>query len=157
MIDIPWQKSNHLLGLIQKSEAYNTRLNDLVAEWKEDVMYVASKLSDYWKRHRKGPIVVLDNTDQYAPDVQEYCFTLAQLIATKLDCLVIISMREERFYVSKIAGTLDAFHNSGFHLTSPPPKELFVKRIKYVRYLLKDINRIRKVAPEISELEAKHF
>ena len=66
-------------------------------------------------------------------------------------------MREERFHVSKISGTLDAFHNSGFHLTSPPPKLLFVKRIAYVRRILKDINRVRQIAPEMSEAQAKHL
>ena len=79
------------------------------------------------------------------------------MIATKLDCLVIISMREERFYVSKIAGTLDAFHNSGFHLTSPPPRQLFRRRISYVRWLLRDKEKMRQIAPEMSEEQAKHL
>ena len=150
-------KKQNLAGLPADSVAYNTKLNELVQEWKSDPLYVAQKLADHWKRHRKGVVVVLDNTDQYSPDIQEYCFTLAQMIATKLDCLVIISMREERFYVSKIAGTLDAFHNSGFHLTSPPPRELFVKRLRYVSWLLKQPDRIKRIAPEMSVEQARHL
>ena len=47
--------------------------------------------------------------------MQDYCFVLAKQIAEDLDCLVIISMREERFYYSRFHGTLDAFQTSGFH------------------------------------------
>jgi hypothetical protein len=41
-------------------------------------------------------------------------------------------MREERFYASSIRGTLDAFHNSGFHISSPSAIEVFERRLKYV-------------------------
>ena len=117
-------KKQALAGLDVSSPEYNVRLNDLIETWKADHAYVSARLASYWNHLRKGPIVVLDNTDQYSPDIQEYCFTIAQMIATGLDCLVIVNMREERFYVSKIAGTLDAFHNSGCLLyTSPSPRD----------------------------------
>ncbi len=47
-------------------------------------------------------------------------------------------MREERYYKSNIHGTLDAYANSGFHITSPLPQEVFIKRLCYVRKLIKD-------------------
>ncbi len=53
-----------------------------------------------------------------------------------LGCLVVISMREERFYASTIKGVLDAFQNSGFHLGSPSPHNVFLKRLDYVLKLL---------------------
>ncbi|MFZ1984532.1 MAG: hypothetical protein WAU91_08960 [Desulfatitalea sp.] len=111
-------KKQILAGLNPDTEAFNIRLNDIVAGWLKDSEYCSRRLADYWKTRQKGTIIVLDNTDQYSPAVQDYCFTLAQHIATIVDGLVVISMREERFYSSRLHGTLDAFQNNGFHLSS---------------------------------------
>ncbi|MBB5217575.1 hypothetical protein [Parapusillimonas granuli] len=129
-----------LAGLSPKSEAYNTKLNALISSWKSDRVYCAERLVAYWKSKGRGAIVVVDNTDQYISKVQDFCFTLAQEIASTLGCVVLISMREERFYDSKIHGVLDAYQNSGFHISSPRPAEVFRKRLDYSVRLLKNEN-----------------
>ena len=121
-----------LFGLEIGSESFNIALNVLVKDWINDKKYVASRLVDYWKVRHKGCIVTVDNTDQFPYELQDFCFTTAQEIATTLDCLVIISMREERFHASRIHGTLDAYQNSGFHISSPVTQAVFEKRIDFV-------------------------
>lgn len=148
-------KKQDLFGLAQESSDYNKTLNTLVADWKADQPYVARRLGLYLRSRHKGVVVVLDNTDQYRA-LQEYCFTHAQQIARSLNCLVIISMREERFYASTIRGVLDAFQNSGFHLSSPSPHNVFLKRLEFVQKLLADSTRKGDVLPAdtpISEVE----
>lgn len=125
-----------LAGLPRTSEAYNTRLNELVAEWKLDKSYCASRLVEYWREQGKGAIVVVDNTDQYSGLNQDFCFQSAQQISDVLGCITLISMREERFFNSKIHGLLDAFQNAGFHISSPKPAEVFRKRLNYTHDLL---------------------
>lgn len=127
-----------LAGLSPTSEAYNTKLNALVGSWKADRVYCAIRLVANWKSKGRGAIVVVDNTDQYISKVQDFCFTLAQEIANTLGCVVLISMREERFFDSKIHGVLDAYQNSGFHISSPRPAEVFRKRLDYSVRLLND-------------------
>jgi hypothetical protein len=144
-------KRQLLAGLSEKSTAYIIKLGELLQSWLEKREYCAIRLADYWKRNQKGLIVVLDNTDQFPPELQDYSFTLAQSISTRLDCLVVISMREERFYYSKLHGTLDAFQNTGFHLSSPPPHEVFDKRLLYLLELLDTPQRVRKVSPDFTE------
>ena len=144
-----------LAGLSEDGEAYNLKLNSLVDEWTKDRPYCATKLADYWKRHQKGVIVVLDNTDQFSPLNQDFCFTLAHSISTKLDCLVVIAMREERFHYSKIHGTLDAFQNSGFHLTSPDPAKVFRLRLLFILRILDDGDKWRRIAPELNDVQAE--
>lgn len=139
-----------LTGLDPQGEAYNLKLNDLVQAWLSDKVYCAARLADYWKRRQKGLIVVIDNTDQFTPPNQDYCFTHAHNLATQLDCLVVISMREERFHNSRIHGTLDAFPSSGFHLVSPRPGIVFVKRLRYIRSLLKDRERAKNLSPDLT-------
>jgi GTPase SAR1 family protein len=129
-----------LSGLSESSEAFNIKLNELVAKWKKDYWYCAKKLISYWDEFDKGAIVVVDNTDQYTSEIQDYCFTSAQEISNQLGCITLISMREERFFDSKIHGVLDAFQNSGFHISSPSPAEVFKKRLSYASSLLSESN-----------------
>jgi hypothetical protein len=125
-----------LAGLPRASESYNSRLNSLVSAWKDDKKYCARKLVEHWKGQDSGIIVVVDNTDQFSGPNQDFCFSSAQEIADELGCVTLISMREERFYNSKIHGLLDAFQNAGFHISSPKPAEVIKKRLEYTSDLL---------------------
>lgn len=124
-------KKQDLAGLMTSSEAYNLKLNSLIASWKLDLQYCAHRLVEFWATRERGVVVVIDNTDQYSSEIQDFCFSSAQEISEKLKCLALISMREERFFDSKIHGVLDAFQNSGFHISSPRPSEVFKKRLDY--------------------------
>ena len=124
-------KKQDLSGLSQASDAYHSKLNSLVSTWKEDKPYTATRLMEYWKKQGKGIVVVVDNTDQYTSSIQDFCFSSAQEISSLLGCITLISMREERFFYSKIHGMLDAFQNAGFHISSPKPAEVFKKRLAY--------------------------
>lgn len=139
-------KIQNLSGLPEDSIEYNKSLNELVAKWKADLSYVAIRLCNQLHLKHKGPIVIIDNTDQYR-SLQEYSFTIAQQIAKKLSCLVVISMREERFYASTIHGVLDAYQNSGFHLSSPSSHNVFLRRLDFVQRLLRDPARRQEILP----------
>lgn len=130
-----------LSGLQINSESFNLKLNSLISEWKNDKHYCAKQLVSYWNAKDKGVIVVVDNTDQYVTEIQDFCFTSAQEIASQLGCVVLISMREERFYDSKIHGVLDAFQNSGFHISSPKPSEVFRKRLEFTKEILNNAKK----------------
>ncbi len=134
-------KKQTLFGIDESSDSYNVMLNNLIKDWLADKKYVAQRLVEYWRRLHKGCIVVVDNTDQFSHDLQNFCFSTAQEVSDILDCLVIISMREERFHSSKIHGTLDAYQNSGFHISAPVTQAVFKARIKYVLSILKDENK----------------
>lgn len=128
-------KIQDLFGIPEGTTEYNIQLNALVAAWKADLRYVAARLCVHLSSLNKGPIVVLDNTDQFR-ELQEYAFAISQQIANQLSCLVIISMREERFYASTIHGVLDAYQNSGFHLSSPSAHDVFLRRLQFVQKLI---------------------
>lgn len=148
-------KKQDLAGLPISSENYSLQLNALVAHWKSDKIYCAKRLVEYWRRKNKGIIVVVDNTDQYGTEVQDFCFSSAQEVSKLLECVVLISMREERFYDSKIHGVLDAFQNAGFHISSPKPAEVFKRRLDYAISLLKKSSRRGELIREGDEKVAK--
>ena len=134
-------KRQVLAGLDLDSDAYNVRLNELLATWLTDRQYCAQRLAAHWRRMHKGIVVAIDNTDQFSRANQDHCFSAAREISAALNCLVIISMREERYYASKIHGILDAYAVSGFHISSPYPELVFRRRIRYVQILLSDDER----------------
>ncbi|MDO3641420.1 hypothetical protein [Mucilaginibacter sp. L3T2-6] len=121
-----------LFGLPQDSEKYHELTRAFFLEKLNDRKSFAEKISLYWKQQNKGLIIFLDNMDQLSPELQDVCYLTAVEIAKKLGCLVIISMREERFYNAKSKGVLDAYHTPGFHLSAPVIPEVIVKRIDYI-------------------------
>ena len=146
-------KRQGLRGLFEDSEAYNIKLNDFLTEWKSDSRYVAARLIIWHRRHHRGVIVAIDNTDQLENELQDYAFSLATEVSAGLECLVIISMREERFYASKIRGMLEAYQNSAFHISSPTASEVFIRRIEYVLELMR-LGVVETEAEVQSDLDA---
>lgn len=124
-------KKQVLDGYEVNSERYKDIVNNFLIETLKDVKYCCERISKYWKKRNKGLIIVLDNMDQLRPDLQDISFLNANEIAKKLSCLVIISMREERFFNAKSKGVLDAYLTPGFHITSPVIPEVISKRITY--------------------------
>lgn len=134
-----------LYGFDKSSEIFNEKLNSLLIEWKKDLIYTSKCLRNYWVKKSKGIVVVIDNTDQFEEIMQDECFTIAQEVSNKLQCLSIVSMREERFYKSTIHGTLDAYQNNGFHITAPSPEKVFLKRIRYILSFLENDAKFDKL------------
>ncbi len=128
---------------------YAKELNTFIKNCKNNVKYSSQRLSNYWKQKNKGLIIILDNIDQLSPELQDACFLTAIEIAKKLSCLVIISMREERYYNAKSRGVLDAYHTPNYHLASPVIPEVILKRLQYI---IPEINKAgSEVATNISE------
>lgn len=143
-------KKQLLKGLDEASVDYHRIVVDFIIKKKDDVKYVCERLSYKLKKRGKGLIIIIDNLDQFSPLLQDVCFLTATEIAKKLSCLVIISMREERFYRIKTKGVLDAYNPHGFHLTSPVIPDVVNKRLCYI---LNKINNNECEDFHINELE----
>ena len=118
-----------LAGYEIGSSDYIRVRNAFVIEWKNDKVYTAKSLKNYWLKNGKRVVIAFDNTDQLPPILQDHCFLLAQSIVRDLKCIGIISMREERYCRARTVGVLDAYQNSGYHLAAPDLEGVFTKRI----------------------------
>jgi energy-coupling factor transporter ATP-binding protein EcfA2 len=150
-------KKQVLFGYEENSEKLNEKTNELVDEWLRDREYCAERIARYWKDRHHGLIIAIDNTDQFQPQIQDHCFALARELSSKLDCLVIISMREERYHTSKIRGILDAFNINGFHIASPFPELVFQKRIEYVLSVISNKEKQKKLFVDIEDERIKEY
>lgn len=126
-------KKQILGNLVESTIEYESLLRTFIIQCISDIKNFAEKVSTKWKSKNKGLIIFLDNMDQLSVDLQDVCYLTAVEIARKLSCLVIISMREERFYYSKSKGVLDAYHTPGYHLSAPIVPDVLVKRLKYIK------------------------
>ncbi|TCC96717.1 AAA family ATPase [Pedobacter frigidisoli] len=126
-----------LVGLTPNSEDYQRLVRTFLSDNINNTKLFCEKLSLKLKSKNKGLIIFLDNMDQLNPDLQDLSYLTAIEIAKKLSCLVIISMREERFYIAKTKGALDAYHTPGYHLSAPVIPEVIIKRLAYIIEILK--------------------
>ncbi len=125
-------KKQFLVGLNSEGEEYQKLVRTFLKEHLNNTKLFCEKISLRYKSKNKGLIIFLDNMDQLNPDLQDLCYLTAIEIAKKLSCLVIISMREERFYIAKTKGALDAYHTPGYHLSAPVIPEVIIKRLLYI-------------------------
>jgi len=131
-----------LSGLDLNSETFIIKRNELLTSYKNDDMYCLKSLSNYLREKQKAVIINIDNTDQFDASLQDYCFSLANELSTKLYCISIISLREERYITSNIDGYLDAYEKNGFHISSPNPQKVFLKRISFIQDKINDEKKI---------------
>jgi len=101
--------------------------------------------------------IVLDNVDKCEFGLQEAIFLNAEHIANKFSVLILLALREESYYRSKLTGVFDAYHIKKYHISSPDVEKLILKRIDYLLNLLeKDESEISKIiGKEISFDEMK--
>ncbi len=121
-----------LVGLKPESEEYQKLVRAFLTKHINNTKLFCEKISLKYKAKNRGLIIFLDNMDQLNPDLQDLCYLTAVEIAKKLSCLVIISMREERFYIAKTKGALDAYHTPGYHLSAPVIPEVIIKRLLFI-------------------------
>lgn len=121
-----------LKGLDKTSEKYLDLVREFLTDKLKDTKAFCEKISLYYKNKNKALVIFIDNVDQLPIDLQDTAFLTASEISDKLGCLVIVSMREERYYEANSRGVLDAYQNPGYHLASPIIPLVVQKRLEYV-------------------------
>jgi len=114
-------------------EVLGKRTEEKIGELLSDNSLVAQRLAAYQRKMKKKEIVlVLDNTDQYSAEIQDFCFQLVSEIFSSIKCLSIITIREERFFRSKNLGVLDAYETTQYHIASPQTDKVFIQRLSFL-------------------------
>lgn len=125
-------KKQILNGVNSDSDKYQDLVREFLIQKLNDKKSFCEKISLYYKNKNKALVIFIDNIDQLPSDLQDTAFLTASEISDKLGCLVIVSMREERYYEASSRGVLDAYQNPGYHLASPIIPLVVQKRLEYV-------------------------
>lgn len=87
---------------------------------------------EHVSRARKRQVVVMiDNADQRAIDIQQEAFIISQEFAQTWEALVFIAVRPQTFFHSKRAGTLAAYPHKVFTILPPRPELVLEKRLVF--------------------------
>ena len=76
-------------------------------------------------------IIIIDNADQRALEVQQAAFIISQEFAQNWNALVFIAVRPQTFFQSKRAGTLAAYPHKVFTILPPRPELVIEKRLVF--------------------------
>jgi len=120
-------------------EKIGTRIEEKIIELVDDYSIISKKLADYQRKvNNKEIVLILDNTDQYSAEIQDFCFQMVSEIFSLINCLSIITIREERFFRSKNLGVLDAYETTQYHISSPQTDKVFIQRLTFLLKALDD-------------------
>ena len=136
------ERRQALDGLDEKGDTFKLKRNEILHGYKKDPFYCLIRLTEHLRNKKKAVIINIDNTDQLDQDIQDYCFSLAQELSDKLHCISILSLREEKYTSSNIHGFLDAYEQNGFHISSPNPQQVFLKRLKFIQNKIENEEKI---------------
>lgn len=115
------------------SEIFGAKIEEKIKEILNDYSELAKRLANHLRLIDKNEIVlVLDNTDQFSAEIQDFCFQVLAEIFSAINCLSIITIREERFFRSKQLGVLDAYETTQYHISSPQADKVFLQRLDYL-------------------------
>lgn len=111
--------------LDEQMMAHLTDLTDNKAEHlRRSIEHVASA-------RKRQVVIVLDNADQRATEIQQAAFIIAQEFAQGWNALVFIAVRPQTFFQSKRAGALSAYPHKVFTILPPRPELVIEKRLVF--------------------------
>jgi GTPase SAR1 family protein len=108
------------------NESMMSRLDELIRDKSE---HLRRSIEHVALARKRQIIIILDNSDQRAVEVQQSAFIIAQEFAKNWNALVFISVRPQTFFQSKRAGVLAAYPHKVFTILPPRPELVVEKRL----------------------------
>ena len=123
-------------------------LDERVEKSRED--YLKRLLDDIVKNRKSLPVFVVDNTDEFDPEIKKAVFQFCQSLRRHIShCIIIFSVNDKSAWAFSKTDIYSIYSSKSFFLPTPSPREVLAKRIDYLRSKLSDEgavsnDRIRK-------------
>ena len=109
--------------------------------------YLKRILSDIVHSRKKLPIIIADNTDEFPSETKEAVFQFIQsLRAHTKYCVVIFPITDKSAWSFTKSDIYSIYQSKSFFLPTPPPREVFRRRIDYLRKKMSDTDAKTKKA-----------
>jgi hypothetical protein len=131
--DLHKAELTRLYSIPRESPEWTREANSIVDELYRDDSVFTSALLKRFVVSSLRPVFVLDNTDQLGEAFQERVFLLAQKLSQDHQALLIVALREEKFFAAFRRGIFDAFGDRRFHIGSPNMGTVLRRRLDYGR------------------------
>lgn len=119
-------------------EKFNEIIQELILKDYKDIEPYVEKLFSYISKNHLC-VIVLDNIDLYEnTELEVNVFSEGIALSKKVNCNVIVSVRDTTFVKHKNDSIFNAFELKKFWLDPPPFREVLSKRLKYAGSILKN-------------------
>ena len=111
--------------------------------------YLRRLLTDLVLNRKKMPLIIIDNTDEFDLEVKKAIFQYAQALRRHTKhCMVIQPVTDKSAWSFSRTDLFAIYSTKSFFLPTPPPREVFRKRIDYIR---------RQISTNPDEKSAKRY
>ena len=102
-------------------------------------------LRDVVRNRKKLPILVIDNTDEFTLSYKEKLFQYCQSLRRGANhCLLVFPVTDKSAWVFSKTDIFNIYSSKSFFLPTPPPREVFRKRVDYLKDKIAEINQGKK-------------
>jgi cold shock CspA family protein len=118
-------------------EKFGEYLNRVVQEDREG--YLKRLLTDVVHNRKQLPIILFDNTDEFSLEFKTSIFQFAQSLRRHAQyCLLIFPLTDKSAWSFSKTDIFGIYQTRSFFLPTPPPREIFRKRIEFLKTRLAD-------------------
>lgn len=111
---------------------FGEKLEELVESDREG--YLKRILSDVVNNRKMLPVLVVDNTDEFALPFKEKVFQFFQALRRhSKSCLIIFPVTDKSAWSFSRTDIFSIYESKSFFLPSPSPREIFRKRIEFLK------------------------
>lgn len=101
---------------------------------KDRIGYLKRLLSDIVHNRKKLPVLIADNTDEFSKESKEAIFQFLQsLRISSRNCILILPITDKSAWAFTKSDIFSIYKSRSFFLPTPPPREVFRKRIEYLK------------------------
>lgn len=96
--------------------------------------YLRRLLTDLVSNRKKLPVLILDNSDEFGMPFKEAIFQFSQSLRRHVKhCMVIMPLTDKSTWLFSKSEMFNIYRSKSFFLPTPAPREVFRKRIDYLR------------------------
>jgi cold shock CspA family protein len=96
--------------------------------------YLRKLMADIVKNRKKLPVFIIDNTDEFSLSFKTSLFQYFQALRREVNqCLLLFPATDRSAWAFSKTEIFNIYSSKSFFLPTPPPREVFRRRIEYVR------------------------
>lgn len=124
-------------------EKFGEILNDKVENDREG--YLKRILTDVVNNRKKLPIILIDNTDEFSIEYKQNFFQFTQALRRHANhCIVIFPVTDKSAWSFSKTDIFGIYKSQSFFLPTPSPREVFRKRINFLKQKLSEEKKGKK-------------
>lgn len=105
--------------------------------------YLRRLLADIVTNRKKLPILLIDNTDEFSAEFKRNVFQFSQALRREANhCVAIFPVTDKSAWAFSKTDLYGIYKSKSFFLPTPPPREVFRKRIDFIKEKIKSLGSV---------------